>query len=371
MTQEEYKNLEFKKKAFNKKKNKISSISSINDTENLLSINKKQLNIKNTNLNEEYDELNYFIEKQINLELKNKSKDLEQKLLNDDLKFCKKVTEENSKTNLVNLNDNINSISSFLELNETNEFLSNFSKEEKNYSKNSSDILNDKTKIFNKYPLKGENIENLNGSDSILHMQSAADRLRSGLASVIDYSKEETFLNKKRNFETKLTKNSIVEDSASKNLINEDSNADSNIDTIKNDKFVKEEGYGKGIFLALEEFRRKKLLGLRNYLGRNKDSILGDDINGKNDKINITYIDERGNHMTKKQAFRDLCYQFHNTPKGNKRQEKILQKQEMQNQIANRDNNIEARTLQYLKKEQQKNNVPYAIFQGKNNIMKY
>lgn len=139
---------------------------------------------------------------------------------------------------------------------------------------------------------------------------------------------------------------------------------------------------GKGIGKALEIFRKKGLLAKQKYYGRYKDANfenraekkeskadVGKEIKPKsnNFNINLEYRDEKGRLMKQKEAYRYLCYIFHNKLPGMKKLEKKQKREELEQKMNNRDISTEAKTFKYLKNQQMKTNSPFVMLQGKNN----
>jgi U4/U6.U5 tri-snRNP-associated protein 1 len=71
--------------------------------------------------------------------------------------------------------------------------------------------------------------------------------------------------------------------------------------------------------------------------------------------------------MTPKEAYRYICYIFHNKQPGYKKIEKKLKRDEMEQKMENKDISTEAKTFKFLKNQQNKNNNSYVVLQGKNN----
>jgi len=71
--------------------------------------------------------------------------------------------------------------------------------------------------------------------------------------------------------------------------------------------------------------------------------------------------------MSKKEAYRYMCYIFHNKGPSKKKVEKKMLREEMEEKLKNRDLSKDSKFGKFLKSEQEKTKNPYIILQGKNN----
>lgn len=141
---------------------------------------------------------------------------------------------------------------------------------------------------------------------------------------------------------------------------------------------------GKGLAIALKVLRSRGLVGKEALYGRYKDTGIdrveriekekaakGEAATNKpaNQTFNIDleYRDEKGRQLTKKEAYRNLCYNFHNKLPSYKKIEKKIKRDEMQQKLMNKDVAVEGITNKYLKNQQLTKDVPYVVLQGKNN----
>lgn len=83
--------------------------------------------------------------------------------------------------------------------------------------------------------------------------------------------------------------------------------------------------------------------------------------------IDLEYRDEKGRELTKKEAYRNLCYSFHNKQPSYRKIEKKIKRDEMQQKLMNKDVAVEGITHKYLKNQQLSKDVSYVVLQGKNN----
>jgi len=144
-----------------------------------------------------------------------------------------------------------------------------------------------------------------------------------------------------------------------------------------------EPSLGKGLAVALEVFKKRGLIGKEYLYGRYKDtgidrveriekekSIKGESSTDKsNNKFNIEleYRDEKGRQLTKKEAYRNLCYSFHNKLPSYRKIEKKIKRDEREQKLMNRDVAVEGITHKFLKNQQITKDLPYVVLQGKNN----
>ena len=132
---------------------------------------------------------------------------------------------------------------------------------------------------------------------------------------------------------------------------------------------LEEPSIGKGVARALQVFAKRNMLNQKSrFVGRNKDNKAQRDFEEEQndeDRIRIVRTDKYGNVQTRKEAFRELCYNFHNIKpsqkKREKMQKKLLQAQKESNLISGTDTFF-AKALQ---KEQKKKKKPYMVIDTK------
>jgi len=144
---------------------------------------------------------------------------------------------------------------------------------------------------------------------------------------------------------------------------------------------------GKGLAVALKVLRSRGLVGKELLYGRYKDTGIdrveriekkkaaksvaapsaANKTTNQNFNIDLEYRDEKGRELTKKEAYRNLCYSFHNKLPSYKKIEKKIKRDEMQQKLMNKDVAVEGITHKYLKNQQITKDVPYVVLQGKNN----
>ncbi|GMH83690.1 hypothetical protein TrST_g5862 [Triparma strigata] len=78
-------------------------------------------------------------------------------------------------------------------------------------------------------------------------------------------------------------------------------------------------------------------------------------------EINLEYRDEFGRLLTRKEAFRQLCYQFHGYGSGKKNQEKRLKKIKLENEAREKRINEDKGTMGSLRKTQQATGKAFVI----------
>jgi len=142
---------------------------------------------------------------------------------------------------------------------------------------------------------------------------------------------------------------------------------------------------GKGLAIALKVLRSRGLFKNEALYGRYKDagvdrneriekekaakgeSPVNKSPNGHNFNIDLEYRDEKGRQLTKKEAYRNLCYSFHNKLPSYKKIERKIKRDEMQQKLMNKDSAVEGITHKYLKNQQLNKDVSFLVLQGKNN----
>ena len=355
MTHEEFKSVKtvFKKKKMPLKKG-IHSVHTEESEQNDISDSNKinAMNKPATQVYDEYDELNLFLEKQRNQA--NKSKKIEPELV---ISQALKSEEERNNINKEKLPEqpsepeNKNNMMEFIS--ETTEFLKKIpskSEIEENYK-----LITAPTP----FSLK----DSKSGTQSVVNIPLPSERLKFGASSLINPN--EKFLNKKRENKAKL----VTEGDETKSQISQSENFD------KDDKVeeLQEPLVGKGIATALKVLRSRGVVGKMELKGRSKDSeytsnevfLPKEELEKfKSNKVEIEYRDNKGRLLTPKEMFRQQCYIFHGSGPGRKKLEKRLVKEELQEKMKNQDPS-ESKTFKYLKTFQKKTNSAYLVLQGK------
>lgn len=119
---------------------------------------------------------------------------------------------------------------------------------------------------------------------------------------------------------------------------------------------------------ALEYAKRKNFLVAQKEAGRTKDprNILHVDEKEEDDDIELSYKDEFGREMTKKEAFRSLSHTFHGRKPGKKKQELRLRQyyNDLQTQRQQANPVQASALLKALSSHQQKSGQAYVVIQG-------
>jgi U4/U6.U5 tri-snRNP-associated protein 1 len=106
-----------------------------------------------------------------------------------------------------------------------------------------------------------------------------------------------------------------------------------------------------------------------DYAEQNLDSVVRLDRNKATDKdmlytkrqVNLEYRDDHGRLLTRKEAFRQLCYQFHGYGSGKKNQEKRLKKIQMENEAREKRVNEDKGTMGSLRKTQEATGKAFVV----------
>ena len=138
---------------------------------------------------------------------------------------------------------------------------------------------------------------------------------------------------------------------------------------IKVAEALEEPIVGKGVARVLQVFRMRKMLGQKSdFVGRMKDNKIQRDFEeeGKDeDGIHIMRTDKYGNLMSRKQAFRELWYSFHNKKPSQRKQERmqsrLLKAQKASNLISGQDSFF----AKALEKEQKKKKQAHMVIDSK------
>jgi len=368
MTHEEFKNVkpDFKKKKIPPKKG-IQSIKTDDvEQENLEKNRTEFINKPATQVYDEYDELNLFLEKQRNLTNKSKKTEPEivlKQILTTDITNS---TEKQGNYEKDILLANIAQPTSEIESNKNN----------------LTEFISETTEFLKKIPSKSEIEENYklitaptpfslkdakSGTQSVVNIPLPSERLKFGVSSIINDN--ETFLNKKRENSQPLT---IYEDGA-KSQISHSSKSET-LEKEGKVQELEEPLVGKGIATALKVLRSRGLIGKKELWGRFKDrEYTSNEVflpkkeleKFNKNKIELEYRDNKGRLLTPKEMFRQQCYIFHGKGPGKKKVEKRLLREQLEEKLKNIDPS-ESKTFKYLKSFQKKTNTPYLVLQGKN-----
>lgn len=138
---------------------------------------------------------------------------------------------------------------------------------------------------------------------------------------------------------------------------------------IKVGEALEEPVVGKGVARVMQIFRMRKMLGQKsNFVGRMKDNKTQRDFEEEakdEDNIHIMRTDKHGNIQSRKQAFRDLCYAFHNKKPSQRKQERmqsrLLKAQKASNLISGQDSFF----AKALEKEQKKKKQAFMVIDSK------
>jgi len=106
-----------------------------------------------------------------------------------------------------------------------------------------------------------------------------------------------------------------------------------------------------------------------DYAEQNLDSVVRLDRNKATDKdmlytkkqVNLEYRDDHGRLLTRKEAFRQLCYQFHGYGSGKKNQEKRLKKIQLENEAREKRINEDKGTMGSLRKTQEATGKAFVV----------
>jgi U4/U6.U5 tri-snRNP-associated protein 1 len=369
MTHEEFKNKkpDFKKKKIPPRKG-IQSIKTDDGEEENLEKNKSEFNNKPaTQVYDEYDELNLFLEKQRNLTNKSKKIDPEdivlKQILTTDISNSTEKQENNEKDNLAT---HITQPTSEIESNKNN----------------LTEFISETTEFLKKIPSKSEIEENYklitaptpfslkdakSGTQSVVNIPLPNERLKFGVSSIIN--ENDTLLNKKRESSHPLT----INEDDTKSQISQSSKSET-LDKEERVEELEEPLVGKGIATALKVLRRRGVIGKKELWGRFKDReytsnevfLPKKELEKFNEnKIDLEYRDNKGRLLTPKEMFRNQCYIFHGKGPGKKKIEKRLLREQLEEKLKNQDPS-ESKTFKYLKSYQKKTNTPYLVLQGKN-----
>lgn len=138
---------------------------------------------------------------------------------------------------------------------------------------------------------------------------------------------------------------------------------------LKTGEALEEPVIGKGVARVLEIFRMRKMLGQKSsYVGRMKDNKTQRDFEEEvkdEDDIHIMRTDKYGNIQSRKQAFRELCYSFHNKKPSQRKQERmqtrLLKAQKASNLVSGQDSFF----AKALEKEQKKKKQAFMVIDSK------
>jgi U4/U6.U5 tri-snRNP-associated protein 1 len=368
MTHEEFKSKEFKKKKIipsNKKR--ITSVETL-DREEMNKLETQQISqpgsIKpSSQVYDEYDELNFYLEKQRNLINKEKPQKPEEKL---------KEIIESEKSNII----------------ENKDLLPNNEENQVEY-----EFISETTEFLKKVPTKKDIEEDIkmitstniksfgdlkSGSQSVVNIPLPTERFRYGASSVTsNASQNNEFLNRKRKDSDNLND---VETKSAVTDIEEGAQEESN-------EIYEEQLVRKGIATALQVLRKRGLVGKKQMWGRFKDKIhTTNDMflkenkdkktvksstmsRGKEFNVELEYRDNKGRLLTAKEMYRQQSYVFHGKGPGKKKVEKRILREQLEEKMKNKDPTESSKTLRYLKTMQRKANTPFVVLQGKSSTL--
>jgi U4/U6.U5 tri-snRNP-associated protein 1 len=345
MTHDEYSSKEFKKKKI-KKKGIISLTPHEEKIEEIReAIVKKQVY-------DDYDELNFYLEKERNL--KNKEKELKV----EEIIKSQYESADNLNTHDVEEEEHIEFIS------DTTEFLKKVPTKK--------EIEEDMKIITTSAPtisLKDAK----NGLQSVVNIPLPTDRLRYGASSVINISEPSNSATLDHNFLKKKRKLSDEEETQTLNETQSD---------IQEEKMeiYEEPLVGKGVVTALMILKKRGLIGQKQVWGRYKDKIHTSNEaflkeedkkiekkKGMQFNIELDYRDSQGRILTPKEMYRQQSYIFHGKGPGKKKTEKKLLREQLEEKMKNQDPNEASKTFKYLKAMQKKSKTPFIVLQGKPN----
>jgi U4/U6.U5 tri-snRNP-associated protein 1 len=368
MTHEEFKSKEFKKKKIipsNKKR--ITSVETL-DREEMNKLETQQISQPGSNkpssqVYDEYDELNFYLEKQRNLINKEKPQKPEEKL---------KEIIESEKSNIIENKDLLpNNEENQVEyefISETTEFLKKVPTK-KDIEEDIKMITSSNVKSFG--DLKS-------GSQSVVNIPLPTERFRYGASSVTsNASQNNEFLNRKRKDSENLND---VETKSAVTDIEEGAQEENN-------EIYEEQLVRKGIATALQVLRKRGLVGKKQMWGRFKDKIhTTNDMflkenkdkkavksstmsRGKEFNVELEYRDNKGRLLTAKEMYRQQSYVFHGKGPGKKKVEKRILREQLEEKMKNKDPTESSKTLRYLKTMQRKANTPFVVLQGKSSTL--
>jgi U4/U6.U5 tri-snRNP-associated protein 1 len=345
MTQEEYASKEFKKKKIKKK-----GIVSLTPHEEKIEDIREA--IINKQVYDDYDELNFYLEKE--RKLKNKEKELK--------------VEERIKSEYEPIN---NPDTQEMKEDEQIEFIS------------------DTTEFLKKVPTKKEMEEDMkiiktsghtislkdakNGMQSVVNIPLPTDRLRYGASSVINVNSSSNSNTLDNEFLKKKRKLSEKEDTQTLNETQSE---------IQQEKIeiYEEPLVGKGVVTALMILKKRGLVGKKQLWGRFKDKIhTSNEVflkeedkkiekkKGMEFNFELDYRDSQGRILTPKEMYRQQSYIFHGKGPGKKKTEKKLLREQLEEKMKNQDPNEASKTFKYLKAMQKKSKTPFIVLQGKSN----
>ncbi|EAR99239.1 SART-1 family protein (macronuclear) [Tetrahymena thermophila SB210] len=130
------------------------------------------------------------------------------------------------------------------------------------------------------------------------------------------------------------------------------------------------EDLGVGLSGFLQELKERGVLmeDSNDYSGRSLDKKPHEDgtFNKEQDRIQLEYRDDTGKIMTKKQAFRYLCWQFHGKGPSRNKMEKLKVKELEQEKLRMKQLSEDSIIMKNLKSVQKVTNQPYLVLQKKN-----
>ncbi|CAG9330017.1 unnamed protein product [Blepharisma stoltei] len=110
----------------------------------------------------------------------------------------------------------------------------------------------------------------------------------------------------------------------------------------------------RGLAGCLALLRERGELNKKFYFGRSKDKV-------SEEEEDRAYRDDKGRLLTKKQAFRNQCYAFHNQKPGKNKQKKLNEKEKIQMKQEKLDPSKGSATFMAAKSIMTKKETPYVI----------
>lgn len=124
------------------------------------------------------------------------------------------------------------------------------------------------------------------------------------------------------------------------------------------DNGLKETLIGKSLGNALKVFRDAGQLGKESIRGRNKDQSLDNQlasfvtnkdptakvgrVDQNEDRVKLQYLDKKGNKLSIKEAYRNMCYKFHGHKPSHAQRDKAIKKEEAAGKVRKAYNKLGA-----------------------------
>jgi U4/U6.U5 tri-snRNP-associated protein 1 len=194
-----------------------------------------------------------------------------------------------------------------------------------------------------------------NGMQSVVSVALPSQRLQSRISGLQSVAESREVIEKKHQEEDK-----IREEIKNKEITEED---------MKNAEVLEEPIVGKGVARVLEILRMRKMLGqAATFVGRNKDNKTKMDFEQEiadEDDTKINRTDQYGNQITRKQAFRELCYRFHGHKPSQKQREKLQNRLLKAQKSSNLVSGQESFFAKALQKEQKRKKTAFMVIDTK------